>query len=81
MPFASGPTTSIPDMRRLRAAVFLPSMWLPVACRRITLPLPVTRNRLVAPLCDFIFGTPSLLLSGLAHGCGLGLPFARALHL
>jgi hypothetical protein len=56
-------------------------MWLPVACRRITLPLPVTRNLLVAPLCDFIFGTQSLLLSGLAHGCGLGLPFALALRL
>jgi hypothetical protein len=41
---------------RFRLDVFFVSMWLLCALRRLTLPPPVIENRLLAPLCDFIFG-------------------------
>src|SRR5207244_218698 len=34
-------------------------MWLFIACRRSTLPVPVTLNRFFAPLCVFCFGIVS----------------------
>lgn len=70
--FASGPTSAIPETRRLRLEVFLVNMWLPEALRRRTLPVGLTRNRLAAPRCVFIFGMLALPLSfSVAHGRGL----------
>jgi RimJ/RimL family protein N-acetyltransferase len=47
--------------RRLRLALFLPRMWLVIACLPRTLPLGVTRKRFLAPEWVFIFGIGGLL--------------------
>src|SRR6266567_3279787 len=54
--FASGPTTAMPEIRRLCEPVFLTRKWLPVPLRRRTLPLTVTLNRFAAPRCVLSFG-------------------------
>src|SRR6185312_13276677 len=36
--------------------------WRPPACSRMTLPVPVSRKRFLAPLCVFIFGMVADLL-------------------
>src|SRR3954447_7139119 len=47
--------------RRLRLALFLPRMWLVMACLPRTLPLAVVRKRFLAPEWVFIFGIGRLL--------------------
>ena len=64
-------TSAIPEIRRLREPVFFIRKWLPVALRRMTLPVPVSRNRWAAPRCDFIFGI-SLQASSLASAASAG---------
>src|SRR5438552_2642458 len=54
---ASGPTSTTPEIRRLREPVFLIRKWFPVAFLRMTFPVAVRRNRLAAPRWLFIFGT------------------------
>jgi len=64
-------TSVMPEIRRLREPVFFIRKWFPVALRRMTLPVPVSRNRLAAPRCDFIFGI-SLQASSLASAASTG---------
>lgn len=42
---------------RLRLVVFDVKMWRFIDWLRVTLPVPVSLNRFLAPLCDFSFGT------------------------
>lgn len=42
---------------RLRFFVFDVKMWRFIDWLRVTLPVPVSLNRFLAPLCDFSFGT------------------------
>src|SRR5438067_569972 len=44
---------------RLRFWLFFSRMWLFIACRRRSLPVPVTLKRFFAPLCVFCFGIVS----------------------
>lgn len=47
---------SVPRRLRTRLLSIRHAKWLVPLCRCFTLPLAVTRNRLAAPLCVFIFG-------------------------
>src|SRR5438046_58329 len=68
----------MPEIRRLRLPDFLMSMWLPVAFRRMTLPVPDSRNRLAAPRCVRILGIALPILSTRpAAGRGRSLLLAR----
>jgi hypothetical protein len=61
-------------------------MWLRLARRRITLPVPVSRNRFPAPLWVFIFGMVAVVSVSLSsnrgisnHGAYRGLPGTQRL--
>ena len=57
----SGLTRVLCRSLRFRFRVFFVRMWLFIEWLRFTLPLPVNLNRLLAPRCDFCFGTTSPL--------------------
>src|SRR5882724_3401515 len=76
---SAGASGTSPAKRRVRALVLCSSRWLRLARRRMTLPVPVSRNRLLAPLCVFIFGmSPRLRSCVPPHGARLvRVPAAR----
>jgi hypothetical protein len=56
----------------MRLELFLPVKWLVKECRARSLPVPVLRNRFLAPEWVFIFG-----MSGLLKQTGAGPPLRR----
>src|SRR5260370_23385374 len=53
---SAGATTASPSRRRVRLVALCSSRWFLPARWRMSLPVPVILNRLLAPLCVFVFG-------------------------
>src|SRR5215213_3642008 len=59
---SAGEVTTSWESRRDWREVFSSNLWTLLACSRMTLPLPLMRNRFLVPLWVFIFGMAAVLL-------------------
>src|SRR5690554_400865 len=69
---SAGETTLSLARRRVRRLDLRSNRWRAPACSRMTLPVPVTRKRFLAPECVLFFGTCVLSFVSPACGCGRG---------